>query len=80
MMGAELDALRDIADKLIRSDPLVPETWDLDLSGCLPIAKTHLHSWSGDVGDLEVSPCEYALTQIPRNKVARTVVAAVKVD
>jgi hypothetical protein len=48
-MVSELDALRTIADQLIQSDPLQVESWDKDLSPCLPIAQAHLHAWSLDV-------------------------------
>jgi hypothetical protein len=51
-MASELDVLRAVADNLIQSNPLVPETWDFDLSACLPIAEAHLRQWSADVGDL----------------------------
>jgi hypothetical protein len=45
----ELGALRLIADKLIDSDPLVAESWDVDFSPCIVIAKAHLIRWSADV-------------------------------
>lgn len=61
-MAAELATLRAAADKLIQSNPLLPETWDVDLSACLPIAQAHLHRWSADVGDLSVALCEHVLT------------------
>jgi len=48
-MVPELDALRAIADQLIQSHPLQVETWDKDISSCLPIAKAHLRAWSTDV-------------------------------
>jgi hypothetical protein len=51
-MAAEIDALRAIADQIIRSNPLDPATWDVDFSPCLPIAKAHLHTWSVDVSNL----------------------------
>lgn len=48
-MVSELDALRAIADQLIQSHPLQVESWDKDLTLCLPIAQAHLRAWSLDV-------------------------------
>jgi hypothetical protein len=77
-MVAELATLTAAADKPIQSNPLLPETWDLDLSACLPIAQAHLHRWSADVGDLSVALCEHGLTHTVSLETAQTVAPAVK--
>jgi hypothetical protein len=48
-LDVPLAVLRDIADRLIASDPLVPDTWDVDFKPAALVAKAHLILWSADV-------------------------------
>ncbi|KAF2472707.1 uncharacterized protein BDR25DRAFT_353026 [Lindgomyces ingoldianus] len=46
-LSQELNPLREIAIKLINSDPANPSTWAVDLTPLKPIVKRHLRHWDG---------------------------------
>jgi hypothetical protein len=71
-VGPEIDNLINIADTLIISDPADLASWDINLSGCLPIAKAHLKHWSLDVCVIHVLGIQL-LTCRNSNKLVNTV-------